>query len=45
MNVEKKRNEIIKRINIIEGKVSNTDSKDVVSERLNLLEVKFEKQK
>ena len=43
MNLEKKLDEIIKRLNKIEEKISNIDSKiDAVSERLNLLEVKFE---
>ena len=42
MNLEKKLDEIIKRLNKIE-KISNIDSKiDAVSERLNLLKVKFE---
>ena len=42
MNLEKKL-ETIKRLNKIEEKISNIDSKiDVISERLNLLEVKFE---
>ena len=42
MNLEKKSDEIIKRLNRIEEKISNIDSKiDVVSERLNLLEIKF----
>ena len=43
MNLEKILDEIIKRLNKIEEKISNIDSKiDAVSERLNLLEVKFE---
>ena len=43
MNLEKKLNEIIKRLNKIEEKISNIDSEiNAVSERLNLLEVKFE---
>ena len=43
MNLEKKLDEIIKRLNKIEEKILNIDSKiDAVSERLNLLEVKFE---
>ena len=43
MTLEKKLDEIIKRLNKIEEKISSIDSKiDVVSERLNLLEVKFE---
>ena len=43
MNLEKKLDEIIKRLNKIEEKISNIDSKiDAVSERLNLLKVKFE---
>ena len=41
--MEKKLDEIIKRLNEIEEKISNIDSKiDVVSKRLNLLEVKCE---
>ena len=43
MNLEKKLDETIKRLNKIEEKISNIGSKiDVVNERLNLLEVKFE---
>ena len=43
MNLEKKLDEIIKRLNKIEEKISNIESIiDVVSERLNLLGVKFE---
>ena len=43
MSVEKKLDEIIKRLNQVEDKVSNSDCKiDIVNERLNLLEVKFE---
>ena len=43
MNLEKKLDEIIKRLIKIEEKISNIDSKiDAVSERINLLEVKFE---
>ena len=43
MNLEKKLDEIIKRLNEIEEKISNIDTKiDAVSERLNLLEIKFE---
>ena len=43
MNLEKKLDEIIKRLNKIEEKISNIDSKiGAVSERLNLLKVKFE---
>ena len=43
MNLKKKLDEIIKRLNKIEEKISNINSKiDAVSERLNLLEVKFE---
>ena len=43
MNFKKRLDEIIKRLNKVEEKISNIDSKiDAVSERLNLLEVKFE---
>ena len=43
MNLEKKLDEIIKRLNKIEEKISNIDSKiDAVTERLNLLKIKFE---
>ena len=43
MKLEKKLDEIIKRLNKIKEKFLNIDSIiDVVSERLNLLEVKFE---
>ena len=43
MNLEKKLDEIIKRLNNVEEKISNIISKmDAVSEKLNLLEVKSE---